>query len=351
MGFRELLDMQSTLDPSGMRKLTAAFPEQMEDAWARGKKFAHEITRVDVKRVVVCGMGGSAIGGDMVHSYLGDGLRASLHVNRSYAVEASLLKDALFVFSSYSGNTGETLSAYETAHDQVMRSAAITSGGKLQANCVADGIAACKIPGGMPPRAAIAYSFFPLLWILSASGMADFDLGEFDEARVRLEKLCRIYSADSPENRAAELAHRIHGKLPFIYSNGGLFDAVARRWSCQFNENSKLLAHFSTFTENNHNEIVGWHAIENVRKDIAVIYLEDEEDHPMARKQADIALEIIEPHAGDVIRIEQPAGSRMSRVLSEMILGDFTSIYLAYLNGVDPTPVENIDALKNRLSS
>jgi glucose/mannose-6-phosphate isomerase len=348
-GSRRLDELRRRFDTKGMFDLVRAFPSHMVDAWERGNRFAGSIETRAVGQVVVCGMGGSAIGGDMVRSFLGDGLSVPLQVNRHYGVPASLRRDAFFVFSSYSGNTGETLAAYDAVRGQGIPSAAITSGGELERRCRTDGVPVCSIPGGMPPRAAIAYSFFPLLLTLGALGLAKADEAEFGEAAEALRRWCEEYASDSPENDAARLAGQLEGKLPFVYSCGGLFDAVARRWSCQFNENAKSLAHFGTFTELNHNEIVGWKALEGVRGRIVVISLEDQEDHPMARKQADIALGIVEPLSGGVVRVPGVAGRRMTRILTAMILGDFTSVYLACLNGVDPTPVSNIDFLKERL--
>jgi glucose/mannose-6-phosphate isomerase len=346
---KKLQALRGDFDKNGMLDLVMAFPTHMTDAWERGKSFAGQLKTETPKKIILFGMGGSAIGGDMVRSYLGDRLRVPLHVNRAYDVPASFREEALFVFSSYSGNTGETLAAYDAVRGAGVPAVAITSGGELEKLCGRDSIPVCKIPGGMPPRSAIAYSFFPLLCTLDATGIARVDDVEFEEARTALEQLCASYGPDSPDNEAADLAHTLHGKLPFVYSCGGIFEAVSRRWSCQINENGKSLAHFATFSELNHNEIVGWKALESMRRDIVVISLEDEEDHPMALKQADIALEIIGPLSSGIIRIPNVVGGRMTRILSAMILGDFTSVYLAYLNGVDPTPVTNIDFLKDRL--
>ncbi len=342
-------DLRRRFDPSGMLDLVRSFPSHMIDAWERGRAFAGSVDSRPVGHVVVCGMGGSAIGGDMARSFLGDRLSVPLHVNRHYGVAASYQRNSFFVFSSYSGNTAEVLAAYETARGLGIPSAAVTSGGELERRCGADGVPVCKIPSGMPPRAAIAYSFFPLVAILRALGLAGVDESEVEEASRMLERRCVEYTSESLANGAAELAHRIAGCLPIVYSCGGLFEAVARRWSSQFNENGKSLAHFATFTELDHNEIVGWHALKRVREQTVVISLEDEEDHPLAAKQAGIALEVIGPLCGGVIRVRGAPGSRLTRILSAMILGDFASIYLAYLNGVDPTPVSNIDYLKDRL--
>ncbi len=335
-----------------MFDLVRAFPSQMADAWERGKRFARTaLEPIKTGKIVVCGMGGSAIGGDMVRSYLGDRLNVPLHVNRNYDVPASLRGDSFFVFSSYSGNTGETLASYEAVRGSGAPAIAITSGGTLGRLCEEDGIPVCSIPGGMPPRSAIAYSFFPLIQALHASGLADADASEFEDAHKTLTTICGQYSSFEAQNAAADLAFRLKGKLPFVYSCGGLFEAVAKRWGCQFNENGKTLAHVATFTELNHNEIVGWNALEPDRGVIVPVSLEDEEDHPMARKQAGIALGLIEPLSAGVIRVSGAPGPRMTRILSAMILGDFASVYLAYLNGVDPTPVKNIDLLKEQLKT
>lgn len=346
-GFEKLADLQESLDPSGMLGLTTAFPQHMDDAWRRGKDFARGLEKTPASNLVVCGMGGSAIGGDMASAFLGDRLRVPMRVNRSFDVPTSLERP-FFVFSSYSGNTGETLSAYRSIRGTGVPVVGISSGGELSALCREDGYPVCDIPGGMPPRAAIAYSFFPLLQILSATGLATVSDDEWQEAREGVQKVCESCAKDGDENFAASLAYQLRRKLPVIYSSDGLLSAVARRWSTQFNENSKSLAHYAIFPELTHNEIVGWRDVDSLRE-VLVISLEDEEDHAMARKQTAVAIEIIEPLCAGVVRVDGFTGGRMKRMLSAMLLGDFASVYLAFLNGVDPTPVENIDFLKGRL--
>jgi glucose/mannose-6-phosphate isomerase len=346
---RGIGELRKRHDGKGMFDLVRSFPAHMADAWERGERFASSIDAATPRRVVVCGMGGSAIGGDLVRSFLGDSLSVPLHVNRLYEIPAALRGDAFFVFSSYSGNTGETLSAYDSIRGTGIPSAAVTTGGELEKRCREDGVPLCKIPGGMPPRAAIAYSFFPLYRLLGALGLTEVDERGFEEAAGALRDRCDEYASETESNEAFELALRLAGKVPFVYSCGGILDAVARRWCCQFNENSKSLAHFASFTELDHNEIVGWKAVDAVRKRILVLSLEDADDHPAARRQAEIALGIIGPLCGGVARVGGFSGGRLARILSAMILGDFTSVYLAYLNGVDPTPISNIDFLKERL--
>lgn len=341
--------LQKTLDEKGMMGLVETFPAQMQEAWTLGKEFAAAIGKGDYSRVVLCGMGGSAIAGDMVRSCLGGALEVPLYVSRSYGVPPHLSRGALCIVSSYSGNTGETLLSYESLRKNAKSVIAISSGGELEELCSRDGIPLCKIPSGMPPRAAIAYSFFPTIIAVDAAGLGRVSEQEFLSAKERLEHVCAEYSSGHPDNFAAQVAQALQGRIPFVYSAGLLCEAVARRWCCQINENGKSIAHFASFTELNHNEIVGWECPAPLLKNIAIVSLEDEDDHELAKQQRDICLGIIGPLSAGVMRIQTAGDSRMARVLSAMILGDFASVYLAMLNGVDPTPVEKIEYLKSQL--
>jgi glucose/mannose-6-phosphate isomerase len=345
----DVREAQEKLDKKNMLGLVQAFPSQMADAWRIGEAFSKSLPKHSFQRVLLCGMGGSAIGGDMVRSCMGNRLRVPLIVTRDYEVPSYLPEGALCIISSYSGNTGETLAAFESIRDKAGSILAITSGGKLQTICEREGIPFCRIPGGMPPRAAIAYSFFPIAHALWRMGLADFDEEEYPEAMERLKRCCADYSIENPENQALELARKVCGRIPFIYAGGVLLEAVARRWSGQINENGKSLAHFAVFPELDHNEIVGWETPRELLKRIMIVSLEDREDHEMAKRQREICLDVIKPLSGEVIRIEAEGNGRLARILSTMILGDFMSVYLALLNGVDPTPVEKIDYLKARL--
>ena len=342
-------DLHARHDPSDMLGLVTAFPQQMEKAWAIGRDFAATLDRLDVDHVVLCGMGGSAIGGDMLRSLFGNRLRVPIYSCRDYAVPRYLAERGLVVISSYSGNTGETLSAFDSIEGSGASVLAVTSGGTVRERCESAGIPCCVIPGGMPPRAAIAFSFFPMVQILRAVGAAEFDDTEFDEAHAAVTEMCVEYGIDSTQNRALDLARTLQGRLPFVYSGPGLFEAVARRWACQFNENSKVLAHFAYYPELNHNEVVGWEVLEDVMGRVHVISLEDRDDHEMTRNQAEIGLGIVGPMAAGVERVDGGGGGRLKRLLSAMLLGDFASVYLALLNGVDPTPVKKIDYLKGEL--
>ncbi len=346
-----LQDLRNRFDDTDMLGRVIAFPDQMEAGWKIGEEFGRTLapSRTKFERVVIAGMGGSAIGGDLAKSFLSDSATSPIVSCRDYALPKNVARGALFIASSYSGNTAETLSAYDGARGNAAAMIAITSGGELAARCARDKVPCCLIPGGMPPRAAIALSLFPTLHILRTLGAAAFHDSEYQEALEVANGLCAEYAPSRDANRAAALARELHGKTPFVYAAPALLEGVARRWACQFNENAKTLAHFAFFPELNHNEIVGWEVGENMARTV-ILSLEDRDDHPGTQRHAEIGLSLMRPFAARVERIEAPEGGRLARMLATMLLGDFASVYLAYLNGVDPTPVKKIDALKKELA-
>jgi glucose/mannose-6-phosphate isomerase len=345
--------LRSHLDTTDMMGRVLAFPAQMEAAWKTGAEFVRTLPDLRgrrIERVVVCGMGGSAIGGDLARSFLGERAGAPIVSCRDYALSASQARGALVVASSYSGHTGETLSAYDSARGAAAAVVAVTSGGELGERCARDGVPCCTIPGGMPPRSAIGFSLLPMLQILRAAGVASFDDREYREALEVARERCDAYAPARDGNRAIQLAQELHGRTAFVYAAPALLEGVARRWACQINENAKTLAHFAFFPELNHNEIVGWEVGEHLMSKAAIVSLEDREDHPMTRRHAQVGLSLMAPYAARVERLETPGGGRLARMLAMMLLGDFASVYLAYLNDVDPTPVKKIDALKKELA-
>ncbi|MFH1756188.1 MAG: SIS domain-containing protein, partial [Candidatus Latescibacterota bacterium] len=202
----DITKLQKKFDKKGMLGLIENFPAQMEEAWMLAAEFAKTLHTDDYSRIVLCGMGGSAIAGDMVRSCLGGALEVPLYVSRSYDVPAHMARGALCIVSSYSGNTGETLLSYESLRGNAKAVIAITSGGKLEKICVRDQVPVCKIPGGMPPRAAIAYSFFPTLLTLRAAGLCALDEADLFAAKAHLEHVCSAHSIRNPDNHAVAVA-------------------------------------------------------------------------------------------------------------------------------------------------
>jgi glucose/mannose-6-phosphate isomerase len=251
--------------------------------------------------------------------------------------------------SSYSGNTEETLSAIAVANRAGARIICVTTGGKLEALAAENSWSCVKIPSGMMPRAALAYSFAPLLVLMSRMGLVpgcDSDLERaVSAARERSEK----YSIESEGNASMELANRIYGRIPIVYAGQDHFDAVALRLKGQVCENSKQLAFANVYPEFNHNELVGWELYEPFVDKLIVLTLKDIEDHERVTTRMRIVDNLFSERKIEAIELISDGGNLLSRMLSLIQLGDFASFYLAILNGVDPSPVKVIDYLKSAL--
>lgn len=347
--FDKLIGLRESVDPDGMIDLVSSLPDHVEEGWKRGGSIAAGI-RSDSAHIVVVGMGGSAIAGDLVRTCFGPGLEHNIHVCRGGQIPEALSRNAFFVFSSYSGGTEETLSAYDSVRHAGMQAVAVTRGGALEERCKRDGIRVCELPPRLPPRAALGYSLAILLRIAAAAGAGPIDGADCDEAVQLLRTLSGRLTSAGEDNAAASLAHRLQGKYPVIYACNDLLASVATRWGTQFNENSKSLAHVALFPELVHNEICGWDGGTGVERMAHVMSLEDAADDDAARRRRDIMFEDAHDVIGDVTRVTSEGRSRMARLLTTVMFGDFTSVYLAYLYGVDPTPVERISALKSRLA-
>ncbi len=334
-----------------MYGLVTALPAQIDHAREIGNAFVDGVSASGFTRAGVCGMGGSAIGADLARAFLAERLAAPLVSVRGYEAPAYLRDDSLVILSSYSGNTGETLAAFESLQGGTSVLIAVTSGGELAERCEAAGVPVCRIPGGMPPRTAVGYSLIPLLMILRVAGLASFADWEIAEAAKVARDVCAENSVDEAGGRAGEIAAAIHGTIPIVYAAAGLLEGVARRWACQFEENAKTLAHFALYPELNHNEIVGWQNPAERLAGTSIISLVDGDDAPLSARQRDIGLEIVTPLTAGVHRVDTPRGGRLARMLGSLVFGDLVSVYLALLAGVDPTPVEKIDYLKKQLNA
>jgi glucose/mannose-6-phosphate isomerase len=344
------LEKLYSLDPGSMWGLLESFPKQVETAGELSGKI-HLPIPAPISGIVITGLGGSAIGGDVAKSAVGDKLRVPLLVNRDYRLPAFVDSTWFVIVSSYSGNTEETLSAYRDARRINAPSACISSGGKISEMAREDHVPVIKIPSGLPPRAALGYSSITLLGVLRALDLIPDPRGEVMETVALLSSLATRYSTRKPEseNLAKALARTMHGKLIAIYASVGILDSAAVRWRGQMEENAKNLAFHHSLPEMNHNELVGWECPSEILSRLAVFFLRDREDHPQVQRRIDWTKQWIEPRAGTVREFWSEGHSRLARIFSLISLGDFASLYLAYLNGVDPTAVEAIDSLKRHL--
>lgn len=341
------------IDQKRMYDLIYDFPLQLTEGAHLGFIADLNLESFTPDSITLAGMGGSAIGGDLARSYLASELKIPFWVCRNYNLPEFVNDKSLVFVSSYSGNTEETLSAYQEAKRRKAKIIAITSGGKLLEECKTFNYPFILLPKGLPPRAALGYSFTPILVTLSRSGLVSDKIKELEKTSNFLEENRNEYSLErkSGENPAKTLAINLFQKIPIIYSSTDYFDAVGYRWKGQLCENSKILAFNNYFPEFNHNELVGWKVLDHIREKLVVIILQDKKDHPRIQRRMQIVKEIIEKEKVKVIEIKSEGEDLLCRIFSLIQLGDFTSFYLAILNHADPTPVEVIDYLKNKLAT
>lgn len=338
------------LDASDMYGAIASFPDHLEEGWNLGATAAEwSLDANDFNGVVVCGMGGSAIGGDLVRTLVESSSPVPFYINRSYSLPSWVSKQSLVVVSSYSGGTEETLSAYTEARKRNATIVCITSGGTVLEIAQQKGHKYIVIPGGLQPRAALGYSFGPLLRIASEIGLVSVDHSgvgvSIAESRRRVQRL------SGPNGSAAiELADDMRGNIPVIYSGVGLLEAVNLRWRTQIHENAKTMAYGNVFPELDHNEIMSLEAApEDLRGRLAVITLRDKDDHSQVQRRMDITRDILSPGIGKWIDIDSEGDSKLGRMLSFIQLGDWVSFWLAMQLEVDPSPVGSIQQLKKML--
>ena len=340
------------LDKDNMLGLLIAFPKQLKHAMTIGKIASiAKRYKTEYKNIVFLGLGGSAIGADLIRSYLVDECPLPIHVVRDYSIPKFIDKDTLVFAVSYSGNTEETLSMYNEAKSRKANIAVITSGGKLEDLARKNNNLLITIPKGYPPRCAVGYSFVPALVILSRLSIIGDKSKEIEEAALNLTRLLKSDTGpDSEEALSEKIAYKIYDKFTVIYSASKHIDVAATRWRGQLAENAKALSSVHVYPELNHNEVVGWDNPGALLKKFIVITLRDKSDNPRVSKRMDITNAILKKAGFKVIEINSKGKGLLSRILSLMYIGDFVSFYLAILYGINPTPVDRITYLKGELA-
>lgn len=303
--------------------------------------------------LLVLGMGGSGIGGDLLRSLLYDRVRFPVTVVKDYTLPGWVGPGAVVFACSYSGDTEETLAAYGAARAAGAACVAVTSGGRLAQRAQEDGVPLVRIPSGLPPRAALGYLLGPMLGALHQLGWVDGLEEEVTEAEALLRSLAAEWGPEVPtaHNPTKQLARSLVGRVPVVYAASRLSEPAALRWKTQLNENSKVYATWNVFPELNHNETVGWALAGQPEGLLEVVVLRDPEDAPRLVRRVEITREVALGGAAGVHQVHARGTRRLSRLLSLVLFGDLVSVYLAYLNEVDPTPVAVIDELKRRLGS
>lgn len=341
------------IDKSDMLKLLADFPSQCQDAIRIAQSFPLPKGFEKINKVVFTGLGGSAIGADLVRAYLYDEIKLPLFINRDYTLPAFVDENTLVFVSSYSGNTEETLSSFEGAKKRNTKIIVISSGGKLGEIAKSQGLPFVVMPKNIPPRVALGYSFFVPLVLLQRLGFVGDKSSDIKEtvnvlSKLRNEELSPEVKTD--KNTAKNLARKIINRFAVIYGASQHLDSVVIRWRGQFAENSKTLSSSHVFPEMDHNEISGWEFPKELLKKFIVILLRDKSEHPRVTKRMQISKKMIQDAGTEVLEVNSKGDSLLARIFSLIYIGDFTSFYLAVLNNVDPTPVDRITYLKKEMA-
>ncbi|MBI3008528.1 MAG: bifunctional phosphoglucose/phosphomannose isomerase [Candidatus Omnitrophica bacterium] len=341
------------IDKGNMLKILTGLPAQCKEALEIGKRFTIPRSYFKgINKIVFLGVGGSAIGADLIRDYLLDEIEVPVVVNRNYTLPGFVDRATLLFACSYSGDTEETLSAYKEGIKRKSRIIALTSGGSLKKIAGKDGVPCVIIPGGLPPRGALGYSSIPILALLSKAGLIEEKDANIRKASGVMARMCKEELSpgiNTAKNIAKSIAIKIYHKIPVLYGASDHTDVAVTRWRGQIAENSKSLSSSHLFPEMNHNEIVGWEYPKRLLKELIVILLRDAQDNPRVQKRMDITGGMIKKDSGGLIEVRSRGNDLLTRLFSLIYIGDFVSFYLALLNRVDPTPVERIKYLKKEL--
>lgn len=303
-----------------------------------------------VTKVVVAGMGGSALAALLAKAWLAEQLTIPLEVIREYELPAYVDAGTLVICSSYSGNTEETLACLQQAQERGAQVCVIAAGGKLIEQATTDKIARVAIPSGMQPRMAVLFNLKALASLLSHFGVLSADmLGEVSAHAEWLHEQTQQWLPDvgTDKNQAKQLALLAVGKTAVFYG-GRLTGPVAYKWKISWNENAKNVSFWNVYPETNHNEFMGW-ASHPVDKPYAVFDLKSSFEHPRILKRFDVTDRLLSGLRPKAVPIELQGETPLAQLLWGSILADFVSIYLAVLNGVDPTPVDLVEKFKKEL--
>ncbi|OGZ72399.1 MAG: bifunctional phosphoglucose/phosphomannose isomerase [Candidatus Staskawiczbacteria bacterium RIFCSPLOWO2_01_FULL_38_12b] len=326
----------SNTDKSNMKQVIIDSPLQIKDGLDLAKNINIEN---NFSNVIICGIGGSALPGDILNTIVNAPIPISLH--RSYNLPTQANEKSLVICISYSGNTEEPLSALQEAITRKLPIICMASGGQIEMLCLKNNIPFVKIPSGIQPRSATGYIFSALVKILANAKIIDDMSSEILRTSKQLQEI-----NTSLENEGNKLAKKLSKKIPVIYSSDSLKN-LAMVWKIKFNENSKIPAFYNYFPELNHNEMVGYTGLKKLGiKNFFVIILQDKSEHPRILKRMELTTNIIKKSGAKVEIIGIKDGSPLFKIFSSLLLGDWVSYYLAMENDTDPTPVSMVEEFK-----
>jgi glucose/mannose-6-phosphate isomerase len=327
-------------DPDGFLTSLSRFPEQVHTALELEVPIEREPASI-----VIAGMGGSALGGQLVADLVRDQLRIPLIIHRDYVLPEFVDASTLVIASSYSGNTEETLSACKWAIARGAEVIVVSAGGKLGALAHRQGLTHLRIPASLQPRMAWAYLSLPVLNTLSRAGFVE---ARDDGLHDLVAKLCRQFQPKH-ENQAMELAATLRGLIP-NYCSSASTSILAYKWKINTNENAKQQAFASLLPEANHNELEGWRYPQECLDKMALVFLRTDYEGARVAERIRITKEILSGEPPKILELGSAGESKIEQLFSSIYTGDFVSYYLALLNHENPAPVDVVERLKARLA-
>ena len=345
----ESVERIRSADPGNMLERIKGLADQVRDGWKIATSATLPPAYADVRNITVTGMGGSAIGGDLAAALVADELKIPMTVHRDYGVPAYVGRDSLIIASSYSGNTEETLAAFEAAQKRGAKILVLTTGGKIAELGRGAGHPVVTFSYKAQPRAALGYSLSLVLGSLHRLGLVRDLRADIDAALSDLAKIEERVHEGARTNEAKKMAIELYGRVPFMYG-AGVMGVMARRVKGQFNENAKNWSAFDVMSELNHNAVVGFPHPPIARDALTVLLLRSDRDNARHKIRFDVTAELLD-RAGIEHKTLRFAGqSMLSEVLQLTMFTDYVTFYLALLNGADPSEVRSIDYLKDRLA-
>jgi glucose/mannose-6-phosphate isomerase len=337
-------------DPGGMLSVVGRLGSHCREGYANGIGAGSLPDLVDIRNVVYCGMGGSAVAGDVLRSVFRDRLGLPVEVNRSSELPEHAGPHSLVVACSYSGSTAETLAAFREALKRGCRSIVITSGGTIEDEAADAGLSVVRVPGGFQPRAALGWLACTMLGALEAAGLLPPLAEDVAETVEVLDARAAACAPDVPtaDNPAKRLAVDLGERVPVLWGEEGIGAVAAARWKTQFNENGKIPAWWSSMSELDHNEVVGW--TEPYGRSHAVIALRHDGESPEVAERFPLSLAIAADAGASTEEVRTHARSTLARIFDLITRGDHVSAYVGIRRGIDPTPVDVITRLKAALS-
>jgi glucose/mannose-6-phosphate isomerase len=331
-------------DPENQFNVLINTYKQVESAW-NNKIDLGTLKDKNFNSIIVTGLGGSAISADLMSNFLGSELSIPFIVNRNYHLPSFADENTLLIVSSYSGNTEETISVFDEGIRKKCGIVCITTGGKIGKTALEYNIPIIKVVPGFQPRYSLGLSFFSLLKILQELNIISSHESVVTKI-ISLWKVKGVQFSNEP-NGAIDIARDLIGFIPVIYSAADVTSAAGYRLKCQFNENSKLHAFHNVVPELNHNEIIGWESFQDNQFNAKLILILDKTYHHQTKKRFDITASLI---SCEKIYLESNEEDFKLRLMDLIYFGDWISYYLALFRGFDPTEIEFINILKEKLA-